>query len=128
MFKDAAIDEDEHKKALQDAANASKGNLIPKGVVSLESLYDLQNHFWGPVNVKTHNSTLFHEKIYLGTERDLKYVNLGTCCTPQERKAFICLFKQYRDVFGWTYNELKTYDTWMIQHVIPIKEGAKPFK
>ena len=41
MFKDAVIDEDEHEKALQDVANASKGNLIPKDVVSLEKLYYL---------------------------------------------------------------------------------------
>lgn len=27
-----------------------------------------------------------HEQINLGTEKDLKFVNLGTCCTPQERK------------------------------------------
>ena len=41
VFKDATINEDEHKKALQDAANASKGNLIPKDVVSFKILYDL---------------------------------------------------------------------------------------
>jgi hypothetical protein len=28
----------------------------------------------------------------------------------------------------WTYEDLKTYDTRIIQHVIPIKEGVKPFQ
>jgi len=45
VFKDVMIDEDKHGKELQDAASASKGNLISMGVVSLEKLYDLHNHF-----------------------------------------------------------------------------------
>lgn len=32
------------------------------------------------------------------------------------------------DVFAWTYDDLKTYDTWIIQHIIPIKEGVKPYQ
>lgn len=85
VFKDANIDEDEHNKALQDAAQASKENPMPKGVVSLKKLYDLQNHFKGPVNTRAHCSNLSHEKINLGKEQDLKYANISTCCTPQER-------------------------------------------
>ena len=29
-------------------------------------------------------------------------------------------------MFAWTYEELKTYDTKIIQHVIPIKAGINP--
>lgn len=82
VFKHASIDEDEHEKALQDAASASKGNLIPKAVVSLEKLYDLHNCFWGPVNDKIHSSTLSHDHINLGTDKGSKYVNLSICFTP----------------------------------------------
>ena len=32
------------------------------------------------------------------------------------------------DVFSWTYEDLKTYDTSIIEHKIPLKEGAKPFR
>lgn len=45
VFKDATIDEAKHEKTLKDKTNARKGILIPKGVVSLEKLYDPQNHF-----------------------------------------------------------------------------------
>ena len=38
------------------------------------------------------------------------------------------LFKEYKDVFTWTYEYLKTYDTKIIQHVIPLKEDEKPFQ
>jgi hypothetical protein len=31
-------------------------------------------------------------------------------------------------VFAWTYEDLKTYDTSVIQHKIPLKEEAKPFR
>jgi hypothetical protein len=31
-------------------------------------------------------------------------------------------------VFAWTYKDLKTYDTSVIEHKIPLKEEAKPFR
>jgi len=64
----------------------------------------------------------------LGIEKDSKCVNLGTFCTSKEQQAFIRLFKKYLDVFTWMYNELKTYDIGINQHVIPVKEWAKPFQ
>jgi len=88
----------------------------------------MHNRFWWLINSKTHSSTLSHEKIILDTKKDLKYVNLDTYCKPQELKAFIHLVKKYRDVFAWTYDELKTYDMWIIHHVIPIMEGTKPYQ
>ena len=36
------------------------------------------------------------------------------------------LFKEFKDVFAWTYEDLKTYDMKIIQHVIPLKEDGKP--
>jgi hypothetical protein len=36
--------------------------------------------------------------------------------------------KYFPDVFAWSYEDLKVYDTKVIQHVIPIKDDQKPFK
>ena len=36
--------------------------------------------------------------------------------------------KEYSDVFSWSYNDLKAYDTSIIQHTIPIKKDDIPFK
>ena len=36
--------------------------------------------------------------------------------------------KRYIDVFSWSYEDLKEYDTSIIQHTIPIKLGEKPFR
>jgi hypothetical protein len=31
-------------------------------------------------------------------------------------------------VFAWTYDDLKTYDTWIIQHTISMKIDVKTFQ
>jgi hypothetical protein len=36
--------------------------------------------------------------------------------------------KEFLDVLAWSYDDLKFYETSIIQHVIPIKEDHKPFK
>ena len=68
-----------------------------------------------------------HALVSIGTPKQLKFINLGTCCSTKEKHTFMKLFKKYRDVFSWRYEYLKTYDTHIIQHIIPIKEGVKLF-
>ena len=89
-------------------------------------MFELNSKFRRPTNVKTHSSSLQFKLINLGTKVEPKYVNLGKSCSPGERSKFISLFEQYKDVFAWTYEDLKTYDTKIIQHVIPIKVGINP--
>jgi len=36
--------------------------------------------------------------------------------------------KYFPDVLAWRYEDLKVYDTKVIQHVFPIKDDHKPFK
>ena len=102
-FKGAIIDDEEHQVELKF------GNFIPKGVRILEKMFDLKNKFRNPANVKIHSSSLQFELINLGTEAEPRYVNFGKCCSLGESK-FISLFKQYKYVFSWTYEELKKYD------------------
>ena len=101
---------------------------MPKGIVSLEKLFDLQNRFRGTPNMKVQSSILVHQQVNFGTEKDPKFVNLGKECSDQERQAFTQLFRKYHDVFTWTYDELRTYDTRIIQHVIPMKDSVRPFQ
>ena len=51
-FKDAVIDDEEHQAKLQN------GNFIPKGVSTLEGMFDLKNKLRSPVISKTHNSSM----------------------------------------------------------------------
>ena len=91
-------------------------------------MFDLNEKFRRPVNVKTHSLSLQFELINLGTEIEPKYVNLGKCYSPGERNKSINLSKQYKYVFAWMYEDLKTYDTNIIQHVILIRSGIKPYQ
>jgi hypothetical protein len=48
--------------------------------------------------------------------------------SKEDRKAYLKLFKEYQDIFSWSYRELKTCDTRIIQHMIQIKSRIKPFQ
>ena len=74
------------------------------------------------------SSSLRYEDVNLGIEHNPHNINLGTNCTHAERDTFMKLFKEFKDVFVWIYEDLKTYDMKIIQHVIPLKEDAKPFQ
>lgn len=38
------------------------------------------------------------------------------------------MLKQYSNVFAWSYDDSKLYDTSVIRHTIPLKANEKPFK
>jgi len=105
-----------------------KSNPIPKGVLTLENIFELQDRFRPQPNVKTHSSILNHEFINISTEDKPKPINLGIACTLEEKQAFTRLFKKYQDVFVWRYEDLKMYDTKIIQHMIPMKDERKHFQ
>jgi hypothetical protein len=48
--------------------------------------------------------------------------------SKEDRKSYLKKFKEYQDVFAWSYRELKTYDTLIIQHMISLNFGVKPFQ
>lgn len=46
----------------------------------------------------------------------------------QYKQRYSNLFKIYKDVFAWYYEDLKAFDTSIIQHKIALKSGIKPCK
>ena len=66
-----------------------------------------------------------YEFINIGIPNKPQNINLGVQCSYDQKVAFVKLFKKYKDVFAWSYDDLKTFDTQVMQHMIPIKEGAK---
>ena len=78
-FKGAMIDEEEHQ------ANLRSGIFIPKGVITSEGMFNLNNKFRNPANFKMHSSSMQFELVNLGSEAEPKYVNLGKCCSPGEK-------------------------------------------
>ena len=89
-----------------------------KNIITLERLFDLQDKFKRPTNMKISSSSLRYEVVNLGTEKNPQKINLGTNCTHSKKESFMRLFREYKDVFAWTYEDLKTYDMKIIQHKI----------
>jgi hypothetical protein len=137
-FQGAVIDEQTHDDNLRDftvipnpkppEALSDMVNFIPKSVVRLEKFYDFEDKFKKTVNCKTNSSSLIYEKVNLGTNENPQFINLGLGCSKQEKAAFIKLFKEFKDVFAWTYEDLKIFDPNIIQHVIPMKPQTLPFQ
>jgi hypothetical protein len=137
-FQGMVIDEGTHDENLHEfmvildprspKSSLDMVNSIPKSVVRLENFYDLHDKFRKLVNCKMNSSSLMHEKVNLGTKDNPQCINLGLGCSEQEKVAFIKLFKEFKDVFAWTYDDLKTFDANIIQHVIPMKPQTQPFQ
>ena len=67
VFKDVAIDEADHDQALREEHDKRNENPMPKGIVSLEKLFDRQSRFRGPPNTKVQSSILAHRQVNLGS-------------------------------------------------------------
>ena len=55
-------------------------------------------------------------------------IKLAKSLPADMKKKYIDLFKELINVFSWGYEDLKAYDTEIIQHKIPLKENQKPFR
>lgn len=55
-------------------------------------------------------------------------VKFSKALPPKIKDKYISLMASFADVFAWDYSDLKTYDTNVIQHTIPIKTNQKPFR
>jgi hypothetical protein len=55
-------------------------------------------------------------------------VKISKYLPTQINNKYTKLLRQYKDVFSSYYEDLKTYDTFFIEHKIPLKHGIKPFR
>ena len=112
-FKNAVINEKEHDRLMNEREDEEKdqSNMIPKLVIKMEHLYDLHDKFKKLTNWKMHSSSMKYESVNRGTKEDPKNINVGLGCSLQEKDAFFKLFKEYKDIFAWTYGHLKTFNT-----------------
>jgi hypothetical protein len=102
-----------------------KRNVISKGLVPLEKLFDNNDVARSPkITVDEEDM----EDCNIGTPKDPKIIKLSKKLSPKVKERYVKLIKEFPDVFSWSYDDLKFYDTSIIQHVILIKEDHKPFK
>lgn len=66
------------------------------------------------------------EECNIGSEEHSKLIELSKSLPPNEKLKYMELLKEFQHVFAWSYEDLKSYDTSIIQHTIPLKEDQKP--
>jgi len=94
-------------------------------MVPLEQLFDINDIPVKPVILPKDENI---EDCNIGTEHEPKYIKLSKYIYVEKKQEYQQIFKEYMDVFAWKYEDLKTYDTNIIQHMIPLKLGSKPFR
>ena len=67
------------------------------------------------------------EDVNIGSMDDPKFIKLSKKLSSEARREYLALLRKHKKVFAWKYEDLKVYDTSVIQHTIPIKENEKPF-
>eukprot|EP00253_Pinus_taeda_P020477 PITA_20477 len=102
-----------------------KDNHLPKGLTPLEYFFDSNDI---PRKPKMQPLKADIEDYNIGTEENTKKINLSKTLPPDQKLKYAERFKEFQDVFAWSYEDLKSYDTSVIQHTIPLKEDQKPFK
>ena len=53
---------------------------------------------------------------------------IGQNSSPEELQTYMALFKEFRDVFAWTYEEMPGIDPSIIVHEIKTYPDAKPIR
>ena len=131
-FKGSVTGEEQHdteiKRETIEPPKNSDENYLPRSTMMLKKFYDLQDKFKRVTNYKTHSLVVQYNVINLGTLDKPQNINLRVQCSNDQKVVFTKLFKEYKDVFAWSYEDFKTFDTYIMQHVILIKKGAKPMQ
>ena len=55
-------------------------------------------------------------------------VYIATDLLPEEEEQLLSTLQEYKDIFAWSYKDLKGVDPSICQYTIPMKEDAKPRK
>ena len=58
----------------------------------------------------------------------MENINLGANCTPDEVVSYTTLFKEFRDVFAWSYEEMTGIDPSIVIHEIKTYPEVKPVR
>jgi hypothetical protein len=100
-------------------------NHILRILVPLERLFDGNDV---PVKGKVSNEDVDTTECNICSQEKPRFVKLSSSLTTEQRAEYMELLREFTDVFAWTYEDLKTYDTSVIEHKIPLKEEARPFR
>jgi hypothetical protein len=98
-----------------------KNNQIPRGLIPLERLFDQDDI---PLKYTLQPQPEEVEDCNVGTNENPKMVKISKYLLTQIKSKYVELLKQYKDVFAWSYEYLKSYDNYVIENKIPLKHGC----
>lgn len=55
-------------------------------------------------------------------------IYVGKCCSPLELEIYEALFRKFRDVFAWSYDEMPGIDSSIVEHEIKMYLDVKPVR
>ena len=125
-FSNFNINKQEEGKQYQE--DSQPINPISRGFTKLENIFDRQDGKKNNINQMKPGDYI---EINIGLETNPKIIKIGKGTSEKERNALINLVKEYRDLFAFTYDELKGYREDVFQHTIPLKpemQNVKPFR
>ena len=91
----------------------SKDESFPSSLAPLEELFDFNDVARKPKPEPIETEV---EECNIGNELKLKMIELSKTLPAHIKLKYIELFKQFPDVFVWSYEDLKSYDTEIIQN------------
>ena len=67
-------------------------------------------------------------EINIGKTNSPQMIKIGTITSHNEKKEIENLIREFKDIFTWSYDDLKAYSGELIKHTIPFQEGVKPYR
>jgi hypothetical protein len=107
-----------------------KTNKIPPSLFMLESMFDYNDASTFALSIDSESIKKVQETILIiiGTEKDPKLVHIGSQCSPSKITQLIELLTEFKDLFSYSYEDLKVFNMQEIVHSIPIIPDQKPYK
>ena len=69
-----------------------------------------------------------YDKINVRSGDDPKWISIGKTCSPEEKDKLKSLLTNFKDVFAWSYDDLKNFGNGEYRNYIPLKPEATPFR
>ena len=66
------------------------------------------------------------ELVNLGTDDEKKEVKIGSSLDSPAKEEIKAFFKEYIDIFAWSYQDMPSLSTEIIEHQLPMRPECKP--
>ena len=64
------------------------------------------------------------KKLNFGTNKDLRPIYVSMLLSPSEKKSYLELLLNYKDVFAWSYKEMSSLDPKVAVHQLMVKHDV----